>query len=313
MDYLMSIDVGTQSVRVCLFNTCGELVDSQSKGLNLITEKPGWASERPEEWWENVKFCIHKLINHNSLDTKKIICIAADGHMHAPVPIAKDTSLSMDEVQLYSDKRTGIIYNQLMAAGTDKQFQEITGNVPGPQWMGLKIKWIKQNAAAAYKKTTCFLTVKDFINFKLTGEKAIDPSEAAGTLLMDAEANKWSKRAADLLEIDIAKMPPIVNSTDIIGRVTKKAAEESGLREGTPVVAGGGDMVCGMLGAGLTGNGYCVDITGTGSCVVIYSEGPIRDERVLNVSHVIDGWISYCCLDSAWRLLQMVQGQLCKS
>ena len=232
--------------------------------------------------------------------------------MHGPVGIDHKGNLVTLDVQLYSDKRAADIAQNLRNNRSVAIMENITGNTPGPQWMGIKIKWIREFMPDTYERVYKFFSPKDFINFRLTSEIYIDPSEASGTYLIDQNTDDWSPSMTDFIGINMEKLPTIAPATQIIGSVTKYAAQETGLFEGTPVVTGGGDMLCALLGAGLIGKGYAVDLTGTGSVIGFYSDKAVVDSRLTNLRHVMKGWVPYYCIDSSGGAFRWLRDNLCK-
>ncbi|MBC5648541.1 xylulokinase [Christensenella tenuis] len=296
MRYLLGMDLGTQSAKVCLFDEHGNIVAKSTRSTATHREKPDWAAQNPLEWWSRIRECTNEVLKKTGISPGEIAGIGTDAHMHATVGIGRDGGLSNEEAQLYSDKRTGGIR---FSGAEKKRMYELTANAPSPQLMGMKIKWIRENQPEQYEKTEKFLVANAYLNYRLTGEFAIDPSEGSGTFLLDCKTIDWSGEAADILGVDVQKMPPVVKSCEVMGRVTRAAAEELGLAEGTPVVAGSGDMVCGMLGTGLVKPGFCSDVTGTGTGMDIFSPEAIRDPRLTNLSYLDGSWLSYASLDTA--------------
>lgn len=310
--YILGIDIGTQSIRVSLFETSGNCVTFSVAPQYLASEKPGWATEKPGVWWDCVKRNIKDVLGKSGVDPRDIISIGTGAVMHSPVPVSKDGELIAGDVQMYSDKRTSEIVENLRSFKDINLYNGIAANVPAPSWMGLKIKWIKDHMPEEYEKTYKFVSAKDYINYMLTNEMCMDPSEASGTYLMNYENDKWSDELAGLLKIDIDKFPKICGSSQIVGEVTAKASVETGLKEGTPVVCGGGDMLCSLLASGLTKSKLAIDLTGTASVVGFYNPCPIFDKRLMNLRHVMRGWVPYGTVDSSGGAFRWVRDVLCK-
>lgn len=142
-----------------------------------------------------------------------------------------------------------------------------------------KILWLRENEAENFAKVSLVLLPKDYIRYKLTGEKHMDVSDGAGTLLMDVVKKDWSDALLDKLELSRDILPPLVESTAITGRVTEKAARETGLKAGTPVVAGGADNACGAVGSGIIKEGRVMVSIGTSGVVVAFSRKAVADQK----------------------------------
>jgi xylulokinase len=189
----------------------------------------------------------------------------------------------------------------------------IAGSPPVANWLGFKIKWLQVHEPDVYDRTWKFILPKDFINFQLTGEVATDYSEASGSFLMDASTKAWSQALIDQVGIDGGRLPALHASSDVIGRVTTRAAEQTGLAEGTPVVAGAGDMLCMLLAAGITRPGRASDVTGTSSIMSVFTEAPVFDERLMNLHHVMPGWIPFGIIDSGGGSLKWFKDSMCQA
>lgn len=308
----MGIDIGTQSVKVCIFDSQGVILAKHSERQYMHVPAPGWAVERPGLWWELIVKCIHELGKKPDVSLSQVQAVGVDAVMHSPVGIGPDGNIVEEEVQLYCDKRTGGLVERLGKEHDAVWYQNLTGNPFAPHLMGVKIKWIKEQYPEQYAETCKFVSGKDYINYRLTGEIATDYSEASGTGIFDRETDDWSVEAVDLLGLDKEKFPQICESHTVIGTITAEAAEETGLLAGTKVVCGGGDMLCALYGSGMVKKGFGFDVTGTGSIVGFYNQEPILNTDITNVRHVIKGWTPYCCIDSSGGGLRWARDVLCK-
>ncbi len=305
--YVMGIDVGTQSIRTHLYNEKMECVAARSRPQYIDTPRPSWITQKASSWWSAVVENIREILAQPGINPEDIEAIGCCAHMHGPVPVTADRQIVMDDIQLYSDKRAAPIADKLRADGNFEDIYALTANPPTSNWFGIKIKWLQQNEPDVYAKADKFVTPKDFINFMLTGEACIDPSEAAGSYLMDWRANAWSETLVKNLGIDEEKLPRIEKASGAVGTVCVQAAKETGLSPKTAVVCGGGDMLCSLLTSGLSRKGSVVDVTGTGGIICYYTMEPIMDKRIMNLRHVTEGWVPFGnidCSGGAFRWLR---------
>lgn len=307
-DVLLGIDIGTESARAAVFDFKGNLIASSQKRCRTFYPEPGYAEQNPIDWWQITLKNLRDLKNYLS----SVIGIGVCGQMHAPVSITKQGELLTNRVQLWCDKRGANYCEKFRKKISDNKTISITGNVILPSWMGVKINWIKNNQKDIYDKTYKFLTPKDYINFKLTGKIAIDYSEASGTFLMDINTMNWSNGIARYMDISIDKMPDIYSSEQIIGHITEKISSLTGLKKGTPVVAGGGDMLCSLLGGGMVEYEDVFDITGTAAIICAMTKSPLINQKIMNIHHVIDAWVPFGILDSGGGSYQWFKNTFCK-
>ena len=228
----------------------------------------------------------------------KLAAVAACGQMHGTVPIARDGRLLASEVQLWCDKRAASIADEVAAQHDLDALQRLAGNVPTAAWSGFKMAWMQREQPELYDAAWQILTPKDYVNYRLTGVAATDVTEASGSFLMDAATEQWSPDLIGLLGLDASKLPPIHASSAVIGGVSAEAATLTGLPEGLPVVAGSGDMLCQLLGSGVSAPGMACDTSGTASVISFYADTPISDRRLMNLHAAGPHWIAFGILDS---------------
>jgi sugar (pentulose or hexulose) kinase len=164
-----------------------------------------------------------------------------------------------------------------------------TGLTIDPYFTAPKILWIKENEPEVFSKAWKFLLVHDFMVFKLTGKAITDYSNASRTMLFDIKDANWSEKMLNTFDIPREKLPDPLQSGTPAGNVTSKAAKDCGLKEGTPVIAGGGDQQCAALGVGVVREGSIKSTTGTGTFLLAYSDTPKFDSeiRLLCSRHVV--------------------------
>jgi xylulokinase len=309
---LMGIDIGTQSTRAALLDTDGNLIGSASTPQDLQTPRPGWAEQDPDIWWNSTVANIRKVIAETGVDPSEIKSIGVSGQMHGSVPVDEEGELLLHGVQLWCDKRSADLVEEFKARPGIKDTYRIAGSPPVANWFGFKIKWVSVFQPEVYQRAWKFMLPKDFINFRLTGKVATDWSEASGSFLMDAQTNNWSPELVEKVGIDAQKLPEIKPSSGVIGEVTSEVAAQTGLAAGTPVVAGAGDMLCMLLAAGITRTGRASDVTGSSSIASVFTEEPVLDDRLMNLHHVLPGWIPFGIIDSGGLSLKWFKDTFCK-
>ena len=294
---LLAVDLGTESVRAALVSTGGRIVRSARRDYPMHTPQPGWAEQDPTQWWDATAAAIREVLDR-SRRAGDVAGIGVCGQMHGPVPVAADGSVLAGPVQLWCDKRAAPLAAAVARRADGGALSALAANPPTPAWMGFKIAWEQRYRSSRHARAWKYLPPKDYLNFRLTGVAATDHSEASGSFVMDAVRRRWSPTLADALSIDRGVLPDIHGPHEVIGVVTAEAAARTGLRVGTPVVTGGGDMLCLLLGAAITRPGRACDTTGTASVLSVFAPQPIADPRVMNLHHVVPGWIAFGICDS---------------
>jgi len=309
--YIIGTDIGTQSIKIHLYDEELKLVAEVSKEQYVDTPRPMWMTQRAESWWEIITANTRELLAKAGISGEDVAAFGCCAHMHGAVPVRKDGSVVQDNIQLYSDKRAGYLAEAIAAEMTDEIFN-ISANMPIPSWHGIKIKWLKENEPAVYGQAYKFLTPKDYINFKMTGRACIDYSEASGVFAMNQKTGQWSEELLNILGIDREKLPEIQNAYDVVGNLSRKAAAETGLSTKTVVITGGGDMLSMLYVSGMHKKGTVVDITGTGGTICGYTDQPVMDRRIMNLRHVLDGWVPFGNIDAAGISFRFLRDNLCK-
>jgi xylulokinase len=291
---LLAIDVGTQSVRAALVEPDGTIAASAGRPHEAAVPQPGWSEQDPAAWWAGVEATVGAALARRPGAAARIAAIGCCGQMHAPVPVDRDGRCLARAVQLWNDKRCA---EQVAAFAQRPDAADLSAraaNPPAPAWIGFKAAWLRDRQPATYEGAASLLTPKDFINLRLTGVAATDFSEASGSFVLD-----WRTRAYDAeLAAALGKLPPIHAADAVIGTVTRDAAAATGLRAGTPVVAGGGDFPVSLLGAGVAGPGVGSDITGTSNLLSLNAAAPIAAPNVMNLCGVGGGWIPFTIIDA---------------
>lgn len=298
-DLLLAFDVGTSSVRAALVSETGKILAFAAKELEQVIPQFGWSQQSPRAWWEGLAISVRRVLQKVTNSADRVAGIAGCGQMHGVVLVDGAGELVLEEAPIWNDKRTRELVTQFCAEQDTKALLPIVANPASVAWPAFKLAWIKQNLPKTYDAARTVLMPKDYINFKLTGERRFDVTEASSSYLFDIRAGSWSEKVLKVLGLDPAKLPLIAQATEVLGVVTKEAAESTGLRAGTPVVVGAGDFPVALFGSGVTSPGTGCDITGTSTVITILSEQPAADPIISNVRGIIGGWAAFTILDAS--------------
>ncbi len=291
------LDLGTQSVRAGAVSVEGDILAISQAFHEVSNPQPGWAQQRPAQWWENACRALRELATKVDFSANAPAAFAACGQMHGPVGVTEDGALTTEWTQIWCDKRCQEQCDALLAHHDENELARLTGNPVQSGWVSLKVRWIAEHRPDVYARTRWFLVPKDFINYRMTGVAATDPSEASGTYLWDATTDAYSDHLAELVGVDLKKFAPVHRAAEIIGAVTDEAAVQTGLPAGLPVIAGGADFIVSMLGLGLTEQGAAADITGTSTLFMVHLARPLVAPGFSNLRHVVGGWLPFTMLD----------------
>lgn len=289
--YLMGIDIGTSACKVAVFDRQGQVLASASGDYPVYYPREGWAEQDPEEWWSAVCGAVRQVLKKADVRPEEIAGVGIDGQSWSAIAIDKDGKV-LTNTPIWMDTRAQSICDRLNEdIGADEIFR-VAGNSLQPSYTTAKILWYKENLPEVYRKTHKILQSNSYIAFKLTGQISQDLSQGYGLHCFDMRTGQWDEEMCKKMGIPREFLPEIVPSDQIIGTVTKKAAEESGLAEGTPVAAGGLDAACGTLGAGVIHAGETQEQGGQAGGMSICMEQYQADPHLILGFHVIPGkWL----------------------
>ncbi len=310
----IGIDIGTTGIKSIIIDPKGNCLAKNSVSYNLTTPKPGWAEQNPEDWWQALKSSIKKLIEDSGVKSSDVKGIGLSGQMHGSVFLDKNYHLVRPAI-LWCDQRT---YRECEEITTIIGKDNLIKNTCNPALTGFtapKILWLKKNEPENFEKTKKILLPKDYIRFKLTGEFATEVSDASGTLLFDVRKRKWSDFVLSNLNIDKSLLPECYESIEVSGKISRIAAEQTGLKEGTPVVGGGGDQAAGGVGNGIVKEGIVSSVIGTSGVIFAFSEKPEIDPegRLHTFCHAVpEKWFMMGVMLSAGGSFRWLRDTLCE-
>jgi xylulokinase len=279
MALLMGIDIGTTSARTIVVDEQGTLLASAVEEYPLYNPKPLWSEQDPEDWWRATRNTIQRALAHPDVSADDIKGIGLSGQMHGLVMLDRNHNVLRPAI-LWNDQRTA----EQCAWITEKVGKDLlvqqTCNPVLTGFTAPKIVWVRQNEPEIADQTVMMLLPKDYVRFRLTGEFATEVSDASGTSLFDVPNRRWSKAILEKLDIPEAHLPKSYESPEVSGKISKAVAKETGLREGTPVVGGGGDQAAGAVGNGIVRSGVISVTTGTSGVVFAFADTPATDAQL---------------------------------
>lgn len=289
--YLLSVDIGTSSCKVVIFNIDGQVMAQTSGSYNVYYPKEDYAEQDPNEWWQASCYAIKESIEISKINPSNIVGIGVDGQSWSAIAIDKEGQV-LTNTPIWMDTRAKAICDKVNdRIGEDKIFN-LAGNSFLPSYTTPKVLWYKEHMPEVYKKTSTILQSNSFIVYRLTGVKSQDKSQGYGYHCFDMRNGRWDYDMAKEIGIDTSLLPEIYDCHDVVGRVTKEAAELTGLAEGIPVVAGGLDAACGTLGAGVINPGQTQEQGGqAGGMSICIDEYKAHKSLILGYHVVPNLWL----------------------
>jgi xylulokinase len=290
MTCFLGIDASTTATKALLMDTDGKVLGVASSEYTYEMPRPMWTEQHPGLWWQATVASIRSALAQAQIDPADVQGAGLTGQMHGLVLLDAAGEVLRPAI-LWNDQRTAAECDDIRQRLGKARLIQITGNDALTGFTAPKILWVRDHEQEVFARVRQILLPKDYVRFRLTGEYATDKAGAAGTLLFDIRQRDWSGAVLDALEIDRAWLPPTFEGTAITGRVTPEAADATGLRAGTPVMAGGGDQAAAAVGTGAVVEGIVSLSLGTSGVVFASADRPIVEPegRLHAFCHAVPG------------------------
>ena len=289
--YLLGIDVGTGGTRALIVDEAGRILASATEEhAPFASPQIGWAEQGPEDWWRACGTAVRKALASTALRDDQIACVGFSGQMHGAVML-DDADRVVRPALIWCDVRTEKQCRDLTEKIGAQRLIQLTCNPALPNFTLTKLLWVCENEPHNWKRVRSVMLPKDYVRFRLTGERATDMADASGTLLLDVAKRRWSQEVMQAAGIDESLLPPLFESPEICGKISPAGAAATGLQAGTPVVAGAGDQAAGAVGMGIAAPGAVSATIGTSGVVFAATDRPALDPkgRLHTFCHAVPG------------------------
>jgi len=313
--YMLGIDIGTSGTKTVLFTAGGEPVCAKTVEYPLYQPKNGWAEQEPEDWWRAVREGISAVVAGSGVKKTAIASVGLSGQMHGLVMLDRDGNVLRHAI-IWCDQRTAAECGEMNARIGQKRIIELTANPALTGFTASKILWVRNHEPEIYEKCAHILLPKDYIRLKLTGEFATEVSDASGMQLMDVPARTWSGEILEKLGIDRDLLAKLYESPEVTGTVHARAAAETGLAAGTPVVGGAGDNPAAAVGMGVVKSGSAFTSIGSSGVIYAVSDRVAIDPegRVNSLCASAPGkWTVMSCTQAAGLSLKWFRDNFCQA
>ena len=270
MSYVLGLDLGTSSLKGLLVDREGEVVYTASSDYPLIHLEVGYSEQDPNAWYEAAMVVLEKIVTDVPDVKEKLEAISFSGQMHSLVLLDEADQIVRHAI-LWNDVRT-TKQCEMIRTELGERLIQITQNKALEGFTLPKILWVQEHEPELFAQASQFLLPKDYLGFRLTGSKQMEYSDAAGTLLLDIEKKAWSKEILTTFDLDESFCPPLVESGDKIGTLTKDLREKFGFETDINIYAGGADNASAALGAGIISEEMGMVSIGTSGVFLAYEE-----------------------------------------
>lgn len=288
---LMGIDIGTSACKVAVFDQDGQVLATANEPYKVYYPALGWAEQDPDEWWQAIVAAIKTVLDSPLVDSSLIAGIGIDGQSWSAIPVDKAGN-ALARTPIWMDTRARDICDRVKAKIGEDEIFKVAGNDFLPSYTTPKMIWFKEEHPDIFARTYKFLQSNSYIALKLTGIMSQDLSQGYGIHFFDMDKLSYDEDLARKMGLSVDLLPELYGCDQIVGGVTAFAAALTGLKEGTPVVAGGLDAACGTLGAGVYKPGQTQEQGGQAGGMSICQDKPLGDKRLILGTHVVPGlWL----------------------
>jgi len=298
---LLGIDVGTGGSRALIIDISGQILASATVDHEpFASPQTGWAEQDPRDWWKASASAVRSVLENGKVRGEEIAAIGLSGQMHGAVLLDEKDEVLRPSI-IWCDQRSELQCQKLTKDIGAEKLISLTSNPALTGFTLPKMLWVRDNEPDVWSRVRSVLLPKDYVRLKLTGDKATDVADASGTLLFNVNGRAWSNEMLAATELSSSLLPRVFESPEITGTISAAAAAATGLREGTPVVAGAGDQAGGAVGVGIVQPGAVSATIGTSGVVFAATNSPSLDPkgRVHTFCHAIPG---------RWHVMGVTQG-----
>lgn len=310
-DLLLGIDIGTGGCKTTLINQCGMYISDGFAEYETYHPKLSWSEQKPADWFPAFLKALKAAERKGKVGRKDIIGISVSASSHNAVLLDAHNAVLRDTI-MWTDQRSYEESEYLKKTFGERIFQ-IGYQIPAPTWTISQLLWLKRNEPEVFGKIRRIMFIKDYVRYQLTGTWCTDYIEAQGSLLFDNLKWTWSDELCGMIDLPPEVLPPIVNPSDVVGKVTPEAAKRTGLPEGIPVINGASDTALEHYCVGGIHEGNCVVKVATASTVNIFSSYPKPHPTALTYSQVPQGiWSTCFATSSAAASLRWYRDTFCE-
>jgi xylulokinase len=271
MSYFLGIDLGTSATKALLMAPDGTVVATASAEHPTHSPRPLFSEQQPGQWWQSTVKAVRGVLEIAGLGGGDISAVGLSGQMHGLV-VTDGAGEPLRPSIIWNDQRSARQAAQIeRAVGGRDRLVELVGNPAMTSFTLTRLLWLRDNEPRTCQRIRHLLLPKDYLRLRLTGEYVGDVSDMSGTLMLDQRRRDWSDEIISTFQIDRDILPPVVESHQVTGQVSRQAARETGLAPGTPVVGGAGDQQAGAVGNGIVASGLCSATLGTSGVVFVHA------------------------------------------
>ncbi len=282
--YVIGADVGSQGMKTVLLDATGAIVANAFSAYDPSYPAPNWAEENPADWEAALTATVRQVIQEAGVQPAEVVALALGSQVDGLVCVGERDDVLRPAI-IWLDRRATAQCDALEQHISPTDLFHLTGANLDSSHVAPKMLWVRDHEPAIFERSRYLLLPGSYMAYRLTGEAAVDYSNASSTLLLDVRQKTWSRRMLDLTGLDEQRLGRVGGATSALGPLTNEAAERLGLTTRTLVAIGSGDEHAACVGAGVTSSSIVCDINGTAEPVCAVAQLPAFDEKGLLETH----------------------------
>lgn len=291
-DIILGADIGTSSCKASLIATSGEFLGTRIHEYPTLFPKLLYAEQDPEDWWRAFLSVTRELLSATRIDPEHIRAVSISGNTPSVLPLGHD-GVPLRRAMIWMDRRSERECKSLRGLKDRIDIERITMTRIDPSFPLAKLAWLSANEPEIFSQARTYLQSNGYIVFKLTGTFSQDISHCLLTQLWDIDRGEWSEQICSIVHLDINQLPRVYRCDEVVGEVSGEAAELSGLRKGTPVIAGCNDGAASSLGVGVVGPGQAYVVMGQAGGLGFCTDRKPSNPKIANYHYPVPGiWFS---------------------
>ncbi|EIC86333.1 xylulokinase [Serratia sp. M24T3] len=265
----LGLDLGTSEIKALVLNKQGQVLASAGESLEVQRPHAHWSEQNPADWWQATQNVVAQLREKLPQDWGQIRAIGLSGQMHGAVLLGHEGEVLRPAI-LWNDTRSAKECQQL--TDTAVQLHQIAGNLAMPGFTAPKLLWVARHEPKIFSEIATVLLPKDYLRWKMSGDKVSDMSDAAGTLWLDVAKRDWSDTLLDACGLTRDQMPRLIEGSESSGYLNRDIARSWGLNDQVIIAGGGGDNAASAVGIGAVEPGDAFISLGTSGVLFAVNE-----------------------------------------
>ena len=313
MRLLLGLDIGTTSTIGILIDTEGATLATASRPSDLVSRHPNWAEEDPAQWWANVCAVVPELLAASGARATDIAAVGVSGMVPTIVLLDREQRPLRHSIQ-QNDARAVDEIEEVRRSIDAHAFFSRTGGSINQQSLAPKLRWLARHEPECLAGAETLLGSYDYITSRLTGSPSVERNWALEAGFLDLDRGDLADDLIRLGGITPERVPAMRASHDIAGEVSGRAAAETGLAAGTPVVAGCADHIASAFVAGASQDGDLVVKFGGAGDILLSCDKAVTEPRLFIDHHIVPGlFFSNGCMAASGSVLNWIVRHLARA